>query len=350
MRPASFQDQDHKERFEAAAASFRWGPGCIAPRCGARTRTGAACALPPMAEGRRCLRHAGPHAARAHHETLERRLERGTVSPAQFARSQDRRARNALRARWERDPSLPGSTIELGAHEEAFREALAAGGMTPDALLPAVADWLRWRFRRACVDRSDEAAWRRALRVELPARQRNAAEAMAWVRLGGLDRRTRAARAIMAALRRGGMATAELEAERQRAAAEQAALSGEALVPRRGRRLGPGSPPAPVRPWRESKKAGGSKRSLPDQPRRKAPAGRPRQGMGGRAPTDPAEVARLLRLTHLLPATLRRRWAALADDEDRLRALANLSAVLAPCATVRDQLRWVLTVAFLRGG
>ena len=48
-------------------------------------------------------------------------------------------------------------------------------GVDVDGLYPALADWLRWRWRRHQKDRPNDGLWIRAARTELP-RQRAAAD------------------------------------------------------------------------------------------------------------------------------------------------------------------------------
>lgn len=193
----------HSERFQAAAVLAQRG-GPLAAACGARTRTGSLCGQEPLAGGARCLRHAGPKAAAAHRERQLAGVRFGRVPPEVFARAEARRARNKLLDTWKRNPSAPGVTIDLGADEGRFQDALAGLGVQSGTGLPAVLDWLRWRFRRHMIDRADAGAWTRAVRDGLPGRVAAAGMAMQWVRLGDLDRRTKAGRAVMAALKTGG--------------------------------------------------------------------------------------------------------------------------------------------------
>jgi hypothetical protein len=67
---------------------------------------------------------------------------------------------------------VPGSTIDLDEHEGTLRAALADRALPYDmrTMAPAVADWLRWQFRRAQIDTTDEARWERVLREDLPRR------------------------------------------------------------------------------------------------------------------------------------------------------------------------------------
>ncbi|PWG17949.1 hypothetical protein DFK10_04380 [Salibaculum griseiflavum] len=71
---------------------------------------------------------------------------------------------------------MPGTTIDLQEHEESLRADLIARGVPDDlrGLAPAIADWLRWRFRRLQVDRTDVARWERVLSHDLPLRVKNA--------------------------------------------------------------------------------------------------------------------------------------------------------------------------------
>ncbi len=90
------------------------------------------------------------------------------MSAEEWNRAEARRAANRLGDQWKKKPWLPGSTIDLGAHESAFRDALGAVGV--DTLPPAVADWLRWCYRRMQIDRQNEEAWHKALTQDLPRR------------------------------------------------------------------------------------------------------------------------------------------------------------------------------------
>lgn len=162
------------ERFFEAAKPYRRG-AATAPICGARLRTGAACPNPPIREGKgRCLSHCGPYAARAFRERQKRRFEAGSISAAEWNRAEARRAANRLGDKWKKDPWVPGSTIDLAEHEAAFRAAL--GGLDVDGLAPAVADWLRWRYRRTQIDTKNDKAWMKARTQDLPARIEKAGE------------------------------------------------------------------------------------------------------------------------------------------------------------------------------
>lgn len=172
----SFFDDEHERAFEIGRARVKRGAPA-APICGARTRQGGLCKNIPIREGKgRCLRHAGPHAARAHRERQLKGLETGRVSPEEWCRSEARRAANRLSRAWRKNPWLPGTTIDLQEHEDRLQADLIARGVPYDlrSLAPAVADWLRWRFRRFQIDRTDVARWERVLSHDLPLRVRSA--------------------------------------------------------------------------------------------------------------------------------------------------------------------------------
>jgi len=166
----------HNPAFVAARALWRRG-GALAPVCGARTRRGAVChqqvPIRESAQGR-CLWHAGPHAARAHRERQRQAFLSGRISADEWRRAEARRAANRLHDLWKKDPWAPGRTIDLEAREADVRGDLEAEGVDVDALAPAVADWLRWRYRRTRIDRAGGGAWRRAVREALPGRVRAA--------------------------------------------------------------------------------------------------------------------------------------------------------------------------------
>ncbi len=113
----------------------------------------------PLTDHSRCLKHAGPAAARRYREQQIRELAAGRLEPAVFAEAERRRAVNRLRWTWKKDPWFPGVTLDLGVHEDAFQQALAAFGWHLDGMPPAVVDWARWRFRRLMVDRQRPGEW-----------------------------------------------------------------------------------------------------------------------------------------------------------------------------------------------
>ncbi|MEW9836223.1 hypothetical protein [Mesorhizobium marinum] len=165
-----FKSDEHRAAFcEARRLTQRGGANALV--CGARTRAGAACQNLPIREGKgRCLHHAGPKAAREHRARKREDFLSGKISPAEWQRAEARRAANRLGWEWKRNPWTPGSTIDLGSDEGRLRGELLARGVDVDALAPAVADWLRWRFRRTQIDRRDEREWMRVLTQRLPAR------------------------------------------------------------------------------------------------------------------------------------------------------------------------------------
>lgn len=172
----AFYHEDHERAFGAGRERIMRG-GPDAPICGAQTRQGGVCLAVPIREGKgRCLRHAGPHAARAHRERQLEGLRTGRVSPEVWNRAEARRAANKLSRAWRKDPWTPGATIDLRAHEDALRADLSARGVPHDLrnLPPAVADWLRWQFRRYQIDRRDVRRWEGVLRDDLPRRVRDA--------------------------------------------------------------------------------------------------------------------------------------------------------------------------------
>lgn len=173
QRQAFYSTEQEANFFEAGRLHQIGSP--TNPTCGARLRSGDTCPKPPLREGKgRCLSHAGPHAARAYRERQKRRFEAGCISAAEWNRAEARRAANRLGDQWKKNPWLPGSTIDLGGHEHAFKDAL--GGLDVAAMAPAVADWLRWRYRRTQIDGENGTAWHKALTQDLPVRVTKAGE------------------------------------------------------------------------------------------------------------------------------------------------------------------------------
>lgn len=166
-----FHDEAHRVAFLEAAAKTRFG-AAGAPICGARTRTGGVCRDRPLVGELRCLKHAGPHAARRYHARLREALGRGEIDYAIWAAREQRRLLNQLRERWRRDPWTPGATVDLGTFEEKFRADLALGGINAGALSPATLDRARWRWRRLRQDRRRHMEWETFLRDDLPERIR----------------------------------------------------------------------------------------------------------------------------------------------------------------------------------
>jgi hypothetical protein len=158
-----FLNEEHRAAFETARADHRRG-GPLAKICGARTRGGAACKLPPLKGHTRCLRHAGPKAARRYREHQLKEVAVGRLEPVIFEAAEQRRAANRQRWLWKKyGPWVPGSTISLGVHEEGFAEALRAMGYQAASVPPGIADALRWKYRRFMVDRMRSAEWAKAL-------------------------------------------------------------------------------------------------------------------------------------------------------------------------------------------
>jgi hypothetical protein len=95
------------------------------------------------------------------------------MSGEAFARVEARRAANALRNAWRRDPWTPGRTIDLGEHEARF---LTESGLARQSapVAPAVLDFLRWRYRRLQVDHRRDGEWARVVNEEYPRRVRDA--------------------------------------------------------------------------------------------------------------------------------------------------------------------------------
>lgn len=147
----------------------------MAPSCGARTRNGGNCRHAPLAGHNRCIRHAGPKAARAFRQRQFNDMQAGRISYAEFARNEAKRAANRLRDQWKKDPWVHGRTIDLGEHEMAFQGELFHWNGSR-RLAPAILDFLRWKFRRLQIDRSQNEAWALLLRDELPRRVREAGD------------------------------------------------------------------------------------------------------------------------------------------------------------------------------
>src|SRR4051794_33000312 len=113
-----FIDASHQAAFESARDQHRRGGG-LAKCCGAKTRNGGSCMLPPLEGQTRCLRHAGPNGARRYRDRQLQELAAGHLDPAVFAKAERRRAVNRLKYLWKKNPWVPGATIDLGIHEKA---------------------------------------------------------------------------------------------------------------------------------------------------------------------------------------------------------------------------------------
>jgi hypothetical protein len=328
QRPPGFKSDAQRENF-FSAANLHQRRGPLSPICGARTRTGTICTQVPISEGKgRCQRHCGPDAARAHRETQLRQMQTGKTSPEAFARAEARRARNRLTNGWKKNPFLPGRTIDLGASEEAFLDAVRALGADVDTLLPAVRDWLAWRYQRTQLDRTADGAWTRAVRVDLPKRIADADAAMVWVRLGNLDKRTKEGRAMKAALRAGGEARAAALAE---------------MAPKRViEAVGGASAPA-VAVWASCAPEGPSRRALPDRTKAPNPArgaapkplGRPRK-----RPDTPDELAALMAVYWAADSAVQAMFRAIVGEADKVAFLRTLKGVADAPDDPSAQLRW----------
>jgi len=321
-----FKSETQSRRFFEAAVPHAIG-GPLARTCGAKLRYGGVCGQLALAGETRCLRHGGPDVARRFRERQKARLETGSVSPAEWARAEAKRARNALVMAWRKDPRLPGQTIDLGPDETAFvRDALALG-VDVDRLCPALADWLRWRWRRHRKDRPDVMRWQAAVREELPRRTAAADAAIRWMDLGGFDKRTKAGRALKAALKAGGLLRAQPVAT-----ALQAARTRPTSPVRRPQPGAPSGPLTrlPVKPWQAGPAEDGSKRALPDRPKPRAGARSPETpprppGRPARLPDQPTEVAALAAVLRSAGPQVRAMFDAIARQEDQLRFLRDLS-------------------------
>jgi hypothetical protein len=269
-------------------------------------------------------------------------METGSVSPDEWARAEAKRARNALQWAWRKDPRLPGRTIDLGLDESSFAASAAALGVDVDTLYPALLDWLRWRWRRHQKDRPDDGRWLRAVREELPWQMAVADEAVKWISLGVLDRRTRAARAARTALRSGDMGKAQAAV----VAVQRAAEAAQGLVATRPPRASTvAGPPTPAKPWVGRPAATGLKRRLPDRTKPRVVAKVP--GRPGRPRKRPVEADELAALGHVLGQAgpqVRAMYGGLPDDGVRLSFLLDLRAVIAAPDDVRAQRRWAAWV------
>ncbi|THD82412.1 hypothetical protein E7811_15320 [Aliigemmobacter aestuarii] len=273
----------------------------------------------------------------------------GKISAAELARAEARRARNALTWAWRKNPSLPGSTIDLGEWEGAFLASASGAGVDVGTLMPAVRDWLQWRFKRTQIDRTDAAAWTRALRTELPRRIMAADRAMVWVRLGNPDGRTKQGRALKAALRAGGEAHARALGFGLARPPGETGADVDVDAAQGG--LGPARS-APQ--WRASAPDGPDgrtgRRAMPD--RTKAPPqvrdrlpGRP--GRPRKTPESQDEIAELASVIRQAPPQVRRMFAALSRPEDQLcflRTLRDLTANPDDPAAQGRWTRWVIAL------
>jgi hypothetical protein len=315
MRPKlepGFKSDAQRDNFEAATKLHRLG-GPLAKTCGARLPGGKGlCGSPPVRSEKRCLSHGGPHAARRFRVRQLRELATGKLSPAEWARAEDRRARNVLKDRWKKDPRVLGATIDLGPDEWAFRDAAKQRDVDVDALYPAIADWLRWQWQRNQRDRGNLEAWMRICRSDLPKRTEKAHRAAQWAALGGYSRSTRHGRQLASSLAQDGPEAAEALVEGWRTRALHQPSPSASYTP---------LTPLPVRPWCPPP-FGGVKRRKADEPKEKprsiiAPA-------KNHAQADPAADAALLRSCDL---NIRAMFLGIASHVEQREFLAALRGI-----------------------
>lgn len=345
-RIPGFKTETQRENFIEAATLYVRG-GRLARTCGARLRTGAACTQLALTGEARCLRHAGPDAARRFRERQRAGLEHGSVSPEEWARAEARRARNALQWAWRKDPRVPGRTIDLGPDEASFVASEADLGVDVDGLYPAVADWLRWRWRRHQKDRPNAVLWVKAVREELPRQRAAADEAVAWASLGIMDRRTLEARAAREAMRAGDVDWAQAAVDALRAG------STAALNVDKG---APGDAPAgpltnlPVKPWTARPAADDWKRRQPDRHKAPtAPPGPPKPiGRPRRVPDSADELAALVGVLRAAGPQVHAMYEALPRQEDQVRFLRDLREYAGAPDNAGALRRWMGWVQSLR--
>lgn len=338
-RIAGFKSETQRERFADAATLYvRGGP--LARTCGARLRTGGSCAQLALAGEARCLRHGGPDAARRFRERQRAGLEHGSVSPEEWARAEAKRARNALTWAWRKDPRLPGRTIDLGPDEAAFAASAAALAVDVDALYPAVADWLRWRWRRHQKDRPNTAQWVKAVREELPRQRAAADEAVAWISLGITDKRTLEARAAKVAMRAGDVDTARAVVDALRATSSAAV---DADLDKCGAKPAGPLTPLPARPWTARPAADGWKRRKPDRIKAPSVASGPPKPIGRprRTPDSADELAALGEVLRAAGPQFHAIYEAIPRQEDRVRFLRDLAAFTRAPDNAGARARWM---------
>lgn len=351
-RTYGFHSDTQRDRFMAAAQAYGIGGGLLRP-CGAKLRNGRFCTQLALEGEARCLMHAGPYAARRFRDKQLARMQTGSVSAEEFARSEARRARNRLLDGWKKDPRLPGATIDLGADEAAFVAAAKAKGIDVAALYPAAADWLRWRWQRYQRDRPADWRWGVIVAADLPKRLAAADRAVEWQNLGDYDRRTREGRALAQALMNGGLRAAQRVASELQATAAAAAQADPAAA--RGKRQKAKRSPAvagrPVVPWKTRQTVRGApagKRALPD--RIKAPKALPAVPAGpvarkAAATTVEDEGTALLALLNGAGAQVRRMFGAIPRQEDRLAFLRDLQTYSRNPSLQGPRDRWLGWVA-----
>ena len=327
-----FKSDAQRRKFEAANRDHRRG-GPKARVCGAHLPGNKICGAIPLKGEKRCLRHCGPAAARRHRDRQLAGMRTGRVSPAEFARAEARRARNALTDRWKIDQRVPGETIDLGPNEWLFREAAERRDVDLAALLPAVADWLRWQWQRLQIDRRADGRWMRLCREELPRRIAAAKKAAAWASLGGYSRASKAGRLLARVLAQDGH-----EAARDLVNEWQA----EGINPPPKRRWRPLTH-LPVRPWAATDPNAASKRSRPACIPQEKTA--PLQLM---VPLPEITNEQACELLQSVDQDIRRVFCKIATHAEQMQFLAALQLLTQPACTGDAHLRWAELVARYR--
>jgi hypothetical protein len=348
-RVPGFKSDTQRQRFADAATLYVRG-GALARTCGARLRTGAVCTQLALAGEPRCLRHGGPDAARRFRDRQRAGFKHGSVTPEAWARAEAKRARNALQWAWRKDPRLRGRTIDLGPDEAAFATSATGLGVDVAALYPAVADWLRWRWRRYQRDRVDGTLWQKVVQEDLPRQRATADKAVAWASLGITDRRTVEARAVRTAMRAGDVVRAQAAVDALRAASS-------AAVDPDGVRAGAAPAGAltglAVKPWTAGTGADGWKRRLADRVKSPArtpsgpprPIGRPRRV---RTPDCADELAALCDVLRGAGPQVRAMYEAIPRQEDGVAFLRALLAYANAPDDAGAMRRWTGWVNALR--
>ncbi|WP_188529367.1 hypothetical protein [Sinisalibacter lacisalsi] len=185
-----------------------------------------------------------------------------------------------------------------------MRADLAARAVLDDirTLAPAVADWLRWKFRRYRIDRTDWARWERVLVNDLPCRVEAAGPPPAGCEGPSLGANEAAAR--------GAVWTPEDSADDVR-----------------------------------------SKRHCPDPikvPPKVRGKGYGRRGRPRTQPADDGELSGLMELYRQNQATVGPMLERCATDGDRLALLRAMRDYLADPNEPRAQARWLSMVRLLR--
>ncbi len=342
-----FKSEAHRARFMETNREFkRHGPE--ARQCGAKLRKGGFCTHLALAGEDRCIRHAGPDAAKRFRARQKREFERGEVAPEVWAAAEARRARNALDWAWHKDPRLPGQTIDLGGAEGAFQDAARALGVEVVGLYPAQADWLRWRYQRTQRDRKDAAAWSRAVLTDFPRKRAAAEVAVMLADLGITDGRTREAKAAKRAYRAGGVDRARQAVEAMREAVRLSQRGEEARVgPWAVRKAAGPITRAPVKLWKPRQGAASAKRRLPDRPKPAAAPALPKRPVGRppRVPDSPAEITALADVLRAAGAAVQAMYAALPGEDQQLPFLRDLAAFARAPDDARARARWMGWVA-----